>query len=67
MSSNLYKIQRKIIYAKPPFKPYIRYVEGLRCESPYARHGTTVVPMDVIESVNISICSVYDLAGKCYR
>ena len=66
MSINLYKIDHEIIYAKPPFKPYIKYVERLLCESPDARRGTTVVPMDVIESVNISIRSVHDLAGMCY-
>ena len=65
-SSNLYRIGSEIIYAKPPFKPYIRFVDQLFCESPDARHGTTVVPIDVIESVNISIHLLRDLAGKCY-
>ena len=66
ISSNLYKIENEIIYVKPPFKPYIRNVNRLLCESPDARHGTTVVPMDVIENVNISIRSLRDLAGMSY-
>ena len=66
MFRNLYKFQGMLIHAKPPFKPYIRYMDQLLCESPDARHGTTVVPMDIIESVNISIGSLRDLAGKCY-
>ena len=64
MFSKLFKLGNKIIYAKPPFKPYIRDVAPLFCESPDARHGTTVVPMDVMESVNISIRSLRDLTGK---
>ena len=68
MSSNLYmyKMRNQIIYAKPPFKPYITKVDQMRCESPNARHGTTVVPVDVIDSVKISIRSFRDLTGKCY-
>ena len=67
MFRNLYKLQSIIIYASPNFKPYIKNVEQLICESPDARHGTTVVPLDIIKSVNISIRSLRDLAGKCYR
>ena len=64
MFSKLFKLENKIIYAKPPFKPYIRDVAPLFCESPDARCGTIVVPMDVMESVNIIIRSLRDLAGK---
>ena len=65
-SINLYRFGGEIIYAKPPFKSYIGYVDQLLCESPDARQGTTVVPIDVIESVNISIRQLHDLAGMCY-
>ena len=64
MISKLFKLGNKIIYAKPPFKPYIRDVAPLFCDSPDARYGTTVVPMDVMESVNISIRSLRDLTGR---
>ena len=67
MFRNLYKLQSIIIYARPNFKPYIRNVEQLICKSPDARHGTTIVPLDMIENVNMSIPSLRDLAGKCYR
>ena len=66
MFRNLYKLESIIIYARPPFKPYIRNVEQLICESLDARHGTTIVPLDIIENVNTSIRSLRDLAGKCY-
>ena len=66
MFSNLYKFTHEIIFAKPPFKPYIKNVEKLLCETPDARHGTTVVPIDVLERVNISIRSWRHLAGKRY-
>ena len=65
LGSSLYELGSEIIYAKPPFKPYIGDVNRLLCESPDARFGTTVVPMDVIENVNISIRSLRELAGKC--
>ena len=64
--TNLYKLGSEIIYAKPPSKPYIGDVNWLLCESPDARSGKTVVPMDVIGSVNISIRSLHDLASKCH-
>ena len=67
MFRNLYKLQSIIIYARPNFKPYIRNVEQLIFDSPEARHGTSVVPLDIIKSVNISIRSLRDLGGKCYR
>ena len=57
MFSNLYKFGSETIYAKPPSQPFISNVNQLICESPGARHGTTVVPLVVIESVNISIRS----------
>ena len=64
MSSKLFKVRNIIIYAKPPSKPYIKFVSQLLCESPDSRCGTTVVPIDVIKSVNISIRSLRNLAGK---
>ena len=64
MFSNLFKSKYNIIYAKPPFKPYIRDVDRMLCKSPDARCGTTIVPMNVIERINISIRSLRDLAGK---
>ena len=67
MLSNLYKLSARIIYAKPPFKPYIRNVDQLLCESPDTRHGTAVLSDDDIENVDISILSLRDLAGKYYR
>ena len=66
MCSNLYRFGNEIIYAKPPCKPYIGDVQRLLCANPDARIGATVVPMDIIESVDISICSFHDLASKCY-
>ena len=64
MFSNLFKLRYITIYVKPPLKPYIRDVSWLLCEIPDARFGTRVVPMDVIESINISIRSLRELEGK---
>ena len=67
MRSNLYRYGSQIIYVKPTLKPFITNVQLLFCKSPKAHNGTTVVPMDVIESVNISITYLGDLAGKLHR
>ena len=67
MRSNLYIYGSHIIYVKPTLKPLIINVQLLFCKSPKARNGTTVVPKDVIESVNISINYLGDLAGKLHR
>ena len=64
MHSNLYKYRYQIIYARPALKLYITNVHWMLCKSPDARNGTQVVPRDIIESVNISINSLGDLAGK---
>ena len=64
MSSNLYRFEWEIIHAKHPLKPYIGDVSQLLCERPDTRCGTTVVPVDVIESVNITIHSLRNLACK---
>ena len=66
MFSNLYEFNNEIIYAKPERKPYIKNVQQLFCKNPDARRGTTVVPRDIIERVNMSIHSLDDLAGKCF-
>ena len=66
MFSNLYNLGSEMIYARPPAKAYIYNVNRLICKSPDTCHDTTVVPLDVIESVNISIRFWSDLAGKCY-
>ena len=55
-----------MIYARPPAKAYIYNVNRQICKSPDTRHDTTVVPLDVIESVNISIRFWSDLARKCF-
>ena len=67
MRSNLYRYHSHIIYAKPTHKLYITNVRWMLCKSPDARNGTTVVPRDTIESVDISISSLGDLAGKFHR
>ena len=67
MRSNLYRYHSHIIYAKPTHKPYITNVQGMFCKSPDARNGTTVVPWDTIESVDININSLGDMAGKFHR
>ena len=41
-------------------------MDQLLCETPDARHGTTVVLIDVLERVNIGIRSWRHLAGKRY-
>ena len=65
MFNSLFNLSHELIYAKPPFKPHIGDVDQLLCESPDERRGTTVVPMDVIESVDTSIRFLRDLPGKC--
>ena len=66
MIRNLYDLGSEMIYARPSAKAYICNVNRLICKSTDTRHDTTVVPLDVIESVNISIRFLSDLAGKCY-
>ena len=64
MRSNLYRYYKQIVYAKPPFKPCITNVDQLFCTSPDERIDTYIVPKYVIRSVNVSIRSLGDLAGK---
>ena len=62
--NHLYKLGCNTIYTNPPRKPFITNVHQLFCQSPDSRRGTTVVPRDIISSIDVSIHSLRGLAGK---
>ena len=63
MHSNLYRFNHQIIYAQQSLKAYITHVQMLVCKSPDTRRDTGVVPKDIIESINITVRSLRELAG----
>ena len=64
--NHLYKLRYNTIYTNPPRKPFITNVHQLFCQSPDSRRGTTVVPRDIISSIDVSIRSLRDLAGEIW-
>ena len=67
MFSNLVEFKGNTIYAMPTLKPCVEYVEQIFFKSSATRRGTTVVPKDIIENVDISVRSLSDLVGKWHR
>ena len=64
MQGRLFKLRDEIIYARPPYKPCVRFVERLYCHSPDARRGTTIVPAVVLQNVSTIIHALNGLTGN---
>ena len=64
MQGRLFRLKNEVIYAKPPLKPCVRFVQRTRCNTPYERHGTTVVPRSMLQSDAINIRSLNSLIGE---
>ena len=67
MQGRLFRLRKEIVYARPPLKPCVRFVEKIRCHSPDARCGTTVVPAVVLQNVSTIIHALNELTGNWSR